>query len=113
MKGVSPFFVLVASSWLSSALGKYMSIVGKWLPDANCDLDDPYNSSLIYGIEINLIKKVYTNLNWTEGEEYYFECMTWSQGWDRLYNYEDALWFPSLTCNSERMGNGMKFAQVS
>lgn len=101
---------LVAS--VSSDDPQYMTIVTVWVPDMTCNSDDPNNSSLIYGIEINLLKNVYERVNWTEGQEYYYQCMSWPNDWDNILNNNEALWYPSITINSENLDSGFIFSQV-
>lgn len=91
----------------------YLTIIGEWVPDAVCNSDNPSDSSEIYGIQVNMIKKIYNRLEWTEGTNYYYQCMSWGNGWENVYNNSDALWFPATTTTYERLNSGRVWAQVT
>lgn len=90
----------------------YMTICGGWLPDEACDFDDPHNSTKVYGIEINLIKKIYERIGWVEGTNFYYDCIDWDSIWDNLYYNDEALWSTTFTVNTERLSSGIFFTQV-
>ena len=107
------FFLFVSFFYsCNSQMSGYKALVGQWLPDAVCNIDEPNDSDEIYGIEINLLKKIYDQVGWVEGEDFYYQCVSWGDGWSSIDQDQNALWFPATTTNYERLSLGRVFAQV-
>jgi hypothetical protein len=75
-------------------------------------MSDPNDSDQIYGLTVNMVKEVYDRNNWTEGVEYYYQCISFPDGLTELFENKEIFLIVPIGVSSVRMSLGVQFAQV-
>ena len=80
-----------------------------------CDVDDPYNSSAMSGIEFNAVRDAFKIAGYIEGQDFIFECLPWPESTDAVYQEQpgdNVLGvIIALPIIAEDMRNGFKYSQ--
>lgn len=78
-----------------------------------CDINDPFNTDLISGVEATLQMLTLERTVLVEGEDYYWECVSFMDMWVWFKDPEqNILSVGGITIKEERLRAGYLFGQV-
>ena len=112
---VLPGIFLFCIGVLSYASSIPRFIVSPYAFFDRCDVDDPYNSSAMSGIEFNAVRDAFKIAGYIEGQDFIFECLPWPESTDAVYQEQPGdnvlgviIGLPII---AEDMRNGFKYSQ--